>query len=294
MKNFLGPIYAVLAALGFGLTIPATKVAVDNLPLAFYQTGIAVVAIFFLIPFYFLQNKKSWHFKKLWKEYLVLTLLSGIIPSVLSYYGFLYGFGVNAAVIYRFEVIVVLVLSIVYLKQKITRRQFFGILLSFVGLVIYITQFKFSFVPGDLFILAAAFSYSSFTLVAKKLHKYISTVQINISRMLLVLPLFGTMAVFNNNLLESYSLSHLAALVITGVGVFVVGASGYAAAVKYWDIWKVVFVAQFGSALFGYISSVVILGEAFSFWQGVGASIIFFSLFVVLWKPRRKLIINYE
>lgn len=279
-----GLLYSVLAAFFFGVSIPASKIAIDNLPV-FFLEGVTmnVSMLFFLLIFLFYKDKKPWQFRKLWKEYFALTILSVFIPTILIYFGFRYGQGVNASVLLRFEVFVVLVYSILWMKERPSTKQIFGIFLGFFGTFIFVTGFSFQFVWGDIFVILSACLFGVFPIMIRVLNKFIPLAQINFIRVLPAAILFPILSMAFEEVDLVAAMPYYPYLLAMAILVFVFGVGFYSLAIKNWQVWKASFASQFGSVIFGYIAAVTILSERLIFWQWVGGVVIMVSLFIVLW-----------
>lgn len=285
-----GLVFSLGAAFCFGVSTPFVKVAADNIPLFTFHAIVAFVAGLFLWVHHVRTNKGAdWHLQKYWKEYILVGLVSSILPSILVYLGYVYSYGVNAAVLLRFEVFVVLLFGVFFFHEKISPRQMFGVLLGFFGIFVFVTKFQMqSFLIGDVYILLGAAAYAVFPLMVKRMHTDLSSTQLNLARMFALFPV-ALVGMILERPDMSVVLQYLPYHVFgTAVLVFIIGVSFYAGAVRYWEVWKVVFVAQFGSVVFGYGASAVMLGETLDAWQWTGTAIILLGIVLVLWQNTRR------
>jgi drug/metabolite transporter (DMT)-like permease len=288
-KGFL---FSFGAAISFGIATPLVKLCSDNIPLFTYLTLVGFFALVLLVVYHVATNRHaSWKVTELWKEYLILGIVSSLIPNILVYLGYRQSFGVNTAVLLRFEVFVALLFGIFFFHERISRRQTFGVVLGFFGIFVFVTKFQVAtFLIGDVYLLLASAAYASFPILVKKMQDVLSATQINIARTAIALPFFAVGVLFEEINIDIV-LAYMPHVLIGSVFlIFVVGVSCYATAVKYWDVWKVVFVAQFGSVLFGYVASAWMLGERLDMWQWVGTSIIVVGIVLVLWQNKPKTI----
>jgi len=289
MMRHKGLWYSFGAAFCFGVATPYIKIGVDHVPLFFYESVMSLTALCMLLAYFvFRERHRSWHIHTYWREYLALGIVSSFLPNVFAYLGYHYGYAVNTTVLLRFEVFAVLMFSVFYLHERITHRQSIGLGLGFLGVCVFVYKSGFTFIAGDVYILLATTCFAAFPILVKQLRDVLSTTQLNVIRLAVSVPLF----IFGTFLTGQTDVSAYAPYVpfyimfVSGFGVFVLGASCYAEAVRYWDVWKVVFVAQFGSVFFGYIASVLVLGEQYSIQQVFGALIILFGIVLVLWRSQ--------
>ena len=285
-----GFFYALIAAFCFGVSAPLVKVAADNIPVFFFQAFVSVMPLFLLVPIhYFSKTKNPWNFKKFWKEYFFIGIIGTLIPSILVTLGFVYGFAANASVMLRTEVFFVLVMGWLVYREKASKLQIFGIIIGFVGAIAFITEGRLQFSSADLLVAIGSAMYGSQFIVVKRVGVLLTPIQINIMRLVIAAPLLVAATLAFENVSFRSVLPYLPhAFVGNGLLVFVIGVNFYFAAVKYWDLWKVAFTAQFGAVFLGAFSSMFFLGEVFSVVQWIGALVIVLSMFIVLWKPKKK------
>jgi drug/metabolite transporter (DMT)-like permease len=288
-----GAKYAVLAAFSFGVATPSMKIGADNVPVFLYNLLMVVVATTALGIYFIIKERgRSWHVRKLWKEYLLIGVVSGFIPNIFVYLGYRYSYAVNATVLLRFEVFVVLLFGVWFLKEKISFRQVWGLILGGVGIGVFVFKGGISISWGDVFILIAATLYALYPILTKRLQRILSVTQINIMRVAVPIPLFTVIVFLTDQtaiLTYGKGIPHIA---IGSLVVLALGASFYGTAVVHWDAWKAVFVAQFGSVFIGYVTSARILGESFSLQQYIASVVILTSLVLVLWKSKKRVAVS--
>ncbi|WP_196894615.1 DMT family transporter [Aureivirga marina] len=141
-----------------------------------------VVATIVLIPFSIkIINKKN--FVLLKKHFFFLSILSITGVSILN--TFIYKASqttsaINLSLIETSAPIFVVLISILFLKHKIIFREILGILITFFGVIYLITSGSFEkllmleFKSGDLYMLAAAFSFSIYSIFFKRKPKELS------------------------------------------------------------------------------------------------------------------------
>lgn len=157
----------------WGFNLSALVVLVDNIePITLtgfriFTAGISVLIMAKILGIFRLPTKKEW------KVILLITIFNVIMHHSFLAIGLTKTSGVNAAVILGAAPLMTLVLSIILLKDQITRLRVLGFILGFVGIIItsVVGSGGFSSISfGDIFItmsmLAQAFSF----ILISKLH----------------------------------------------------------------------------------------------------------------------------
>ena len=122
------------------------------------------------VPFFFNQIKKN--FKYLKPEFLKLFFLGFTGCCLCSIFPYVAGKTttvLNMSLIYTSSSIFIVILSTFFYKEKINFLQGIGFLLAFIGVLVVISNGKFStflnlnFVEGDIWILGAAISWALYS-----------------------------------------------------------------------------------------------------------------------------------
>lgn len=233
IKSFKNKTYYAYTNLVFCIllwaSIPvATKkilVELDNLQTLFYSTILSTLVLGILLIF----QKKTKDLKKYNKSQYITMFSLGFIGNYL-YYVLLYGaFSKTTAsegfiLAYTWP-IMVLLLSFVILKDKVTIQKFAGILISFFGIIIIttkgnITTFNLTNLQGAILALSGAFVFALFSVLGKKLNfdKTISVFIYFLSALIFIIP---TVLIFSKITFPSFNVW----LWIIYNGVFVNGIS---------------------------------------------------------------------
>lgn len=139
--------------------------------LTFLRFSVATLVLYGLIKF----KKEKIH--KLSKKDIPVFLFTGLV-GMFGYHVFFFSAlkfttAISSSIIGATNPIVTTVLSIVFLKDKITTKRIIGITLSFVGVFLTITNANFyllatlSFNKGDLLMLAAVMMWASYSVFSK-------------------------------------------------------------------------------------------------------------------------------
>lgn len=174
-SNLKTYILMVIATIFWAGAFIAGKLGINNFTpvvLTYLRVGLATLIIF---PFMKKRNKDDWKLDK--KEYpLVLTLgLVGMTGYHLLFFKALeFTTASNASVINAFNPIITSILSIIILKESLSFKQIFLVILAFIGVFLTITEWNVLKVlstgmnKGDLIMLVAATCWAIYSIIVKK------------------------------------------------------------------------------------------------------------------------------
>jgi drug/metabolite transporter (DMT)-like permease len=172
--KLLGVSLLILTALFFSINMIAAKFSTQIIPpasLAFYRW---LVAFLLLMVFGLHFNKGLFikFYKHKWP--LFMQGVTGIaIAAAFVYKGAEATTGTNIALIYSLSPIFIVLLSLIFFKTYLLPLQYFGIFMSFVGVLVIIfkgdlTHVKtLAFSVGDMWILGAALSWAVYSILLK-------------------------------------------------------------------------------------------------------------------------------
>lgn len=135
-----------------------------------------LIAIIFLFPLAHWIEKPDW--KSVWKEWKVLLALSllGILGyNILLYEALRFTSSLNAALVNSINPAMIAVFAVWLLKEKLTRINVFGLVVSLVGVLLVLTHghllqvFTVHYNQGDLLMLLAITAWTFYTLIGKKM-----------------------------------------------------------------------------------------------------------------------------
>ena len=128
------------------------------------------VAFLLILPFALPSIRRDWRtIRSSWKILLLLSLLGITIFNTLFYVALQTTQAINAALMQSAGPAVIVLLSWWWFGEHTNQRQWYGLLLCFlgVGLVLFQGSWeilrKFELVPGDLWLLPAVLAYASYT-----------------------------------------------------------------------------------------------------------------------------------
>ncbi|MEK4701172.1 DMT family transporter [Solibacillus sp. FSL R7-0668] len=134
-----------------------------------------LVAFIIFLPIAYHRTKNEWPMLKQNFGAVILLALTGVAAfNTLVYIGLHYTTSINASLMNSTTPIMIYILSFLLLKERLTRFQAIGTLVSLTGVLFIISGgsleslLAFSFNKGDLIVLAAVFCWSVYSLLIKK------------------------------------------------------------------------------------------------------------------------------
>ncbi len=163
----------IIATLFFSGAFIAGKFSVIEFPavsLTFFRFTIAAIVLYFIIK----KKKVNLYInKKDIPRIIVLSVLGMIGYHVLFFTALKYTSSINTSLIAAMNPIITTIMATIFLKEKISKIAVIGIMCSFLGVVLIITNGSFNilrnldFNIGDIYMLLAILSFSSYFIVLK-------------------------------------------------------------------------------------------------------------------------------
>lgn len=169
-------LFLILANLFWAGNLMFGKAVTSDFPpiwASFLRWGIAAVV---LIPLAQLVEKPDWLkvWKKNWGILLFLSLVGVVSYTLLTYTALRHTSSTNGSLINSLTPAVMIVLSLLFLKEKITGWQGAGLLLSFLGVLTVLTKghllglFSTHYNQGDGIMLVAVFLWAIYSILGKR------------------------------------------------------------------------------------------------------------------------------
>lgn len=165
----------VLATLLWGGNFVIGRAVSEDIPpltLAFLRWCVAFI-IFFPIAFH--QLKREWRLlKRHWFIVIILSLTGVTAFNTLVYVGLHYTTSINASLMNSSTPIMIYIFSFIFLKEKLSKYQLIGTVLSLSGVAFIIMGgsftriVDFTFNKGDLIVIAAVLCWSIYSLLIKQ------------------------------------------------------------------------------------------------------------------------------
>ena len=219
-------------------------------------------------------------------SYLLITSVLGVtIFNTFTYLSLQTSMVINSSIITSITPLLIIFFSWLIYKTPTYPMQFFGIILSIFGVILIISKANFinlinlNFTKGDLWMLAAVFSWSLYSVLLKKIDSTLSQLAT-----LEVMIFFGLIFIFPFYVIESFGNSYLPKnfneiLMISYVAIFASVTSFFA-----WNKGVSLLGANKASLflhlipVFSSIWAIIFLGENFSFFHLLGSMFIIFGI----------------
>ncbi|KZL18715.1 Riboflavin transporter [Pseudovibrio axinellae] len=160
------------------------------LTVSFFRFAVQLLIVMAIALF----HKRSW--RSLLQETTLLLFCRGLLlalGSVFSVFGLKYLSLTDAAAIFFFHPVILVVLSGVFLKEKVGRLRWLAVLVGFVGVLVIMQPGTEVFQPASLLLLAAAFTFACFLMLTRKISGETSQLTIQFATgfagALLILPI---------------------------------------------------------------------------------------------------------
>ena len=163
-------IFQQLIAGGTHIVAKAVVADIDAATLTFLRTIIASVGLYAIVR---LRSGPLEIEAADWKRIAILGFVGVALNQYLYLYGLRYSTAANGALLYAATPVLVLVFSNIVLKERITPKKTFGLLMAFAGIAIVIFErgidFSSGYAYGNLLILIAVIGWTLFTVLGKKM-----------------------------------------------------------------------------------------------------------------------------
>ena len=169
-----GLLFAFVSAILYGIIPLLGKKFVGN----FHPLFVALV-LTATVDLYFagvaLWRKDLFHnFARKEIIWVVLIGIFAAIGSIFAFFGLSVGRASHAGFFFQFETFFAAILASIFIKEKLSKIQIRGLILMFVGAIVFGTSLSYSFETGNLLYLGSAFVWSINDVVAKRMVKHFS------------------------------------------------------------------------------------------------------------------------
>ncbi|MEW9121602.1 MAG: DMT family transporter [Thermotaleaceae bacterium] len=182
-------------------------------------------ASFLLIPIAHFMEKPEWSkVKKVWPTLIVMAILGIISYNMLLYSALDYTSPTNASLVSALAPGVMVMFSFVFLREKISRIQGMGIMVSLIGVFIIVTRgnltqlFHTAYNKGDLLMVVAVLVWTIYSIMGKRLTIPPITATA-------VSAVFATIMMAPFVIAQGMDLTKLSPIAITGIVYMIIGPS---------------------------------------------------------------------
>ena len=247
MNIYVVLILQLLVASGTHIVAKAVTADVDPVTLTFLRTIISGLGMILLLR----ARKISW---KVDRSDVKRLLLLGLLGIPLNQFLYLYGIGfttaANGALLYATTPVLVMVLSSILLKEKVTVRKAAGILLAFGGVVIVIFErgldFSSGYTYGNIVIFVAVIAWGLFTVLGRPLILKYGALKVTCLAMLAGTAMYFPVGVVGAivNPIHDISATDWIGILYLGIGTSIVGYVLWYYAIGRIDVSKVAVFAN--------------------------------------------------
>jgi drug/metabolite transporter (DMT)-like permease len=188
--------FALIYAFQIVLQQVFVRGAIEPLHLNFLSYTVSTI----ILTCYFLLFRKKDFIVKPEKKitpFFFVALIGWMLADFFAVYGLKFSSSINYSILSRLMIFVVFILSVFFLKEKVTLNKILSTILAVVGsiLVIYKFQAKLAINWGDVFFLITVFVQSISSVTRQKVTKHISSIQLTYLMFLYASIIFGAITV---------------------------------------------------------------------------------------------------
>jgi len=188
-----GIAFALASAALYGLIPILGKKFVADFPPLFVAFMVVLLAGFFIgvVAFWRREIFRNLILKNV---FLVATLgFFAALGSIFAFLGLTIGKASEAGFIFQLETFFAAILAYLFLKEKLSQNQVWGLVPMFIGAYVFSTSLSFSFEIGNLYFLGSAFVWGINDIIVKRKRKHLSPFFLAFGRnffsLLILLPL---------------------------------------------------------------------------------------------------------
>ena len=251
------------------------------------------IALLILLPFVAPELRRKWPVVRAnWLTLTLLGLLGAVAFNTLIYVGLQYTAATNGVLFNSITPILIILLSWVVARERMSRLQTGGVLLSLAGVLAIVARGDFAslaafhFNRGDLWLIVAMFLWAVYTLVLRRRPPELSAMGFLTAMLLLSLPFLLPFYLWEFGERGGFALTPATVAALAYYGTF-----PSIAAYLFWNRG----VALVGPnkaglfvhlmPLFGALLSVIFLGEQLFAYHYAGAGLIFSGIWLTTKKP---------
>jgi len=184
-----------------------------------------LIAVFFLVPLAHWIERPNWrNVWKEWKTLFVLALLGVISYNFLLYEALQYTTSLNAALVNSINPAVIVLFSVLFLKEKISMKNGIGLFVSLMGVLLVLTKGQLHLIiqntynQGDLLMLIAILVWTIYSIIGRKTKEIPPISATSISVIFALLIMLPMVVVSSSDF--NFQLSRHAVMGIIYMGIF--------------------------------------------------------------------------
>lgn len=181
VKTFLGSLQRnpylllVLATFFWGTNFAFSRMLVNEVPPFQLSLMRWIIASLVFLPFVYKELKENVHLiRKHWVALLFLSLTGIAGFNTILYIAIQYTTSINASLVNSTSPLLIVLLSVVFLKEKLLKLQYVGVVVSFFGVLTVITEGSLSTLltlsinVGDVIVFISVICWSIYSVLMKK------------------------------------------------------------------------------------------------------------------------------
>lgn len=272
-------IIGIIGAIFWGISFLGTKVAMSYLEPAGLMAARMVVAVFFMSLMILFGLAKVHYTTKYLRTIILLALLQPCFYGLLEAMGVRLTTASESAILLAFLPLVTTMLAAIFLKEKITKRQWGFIALSFLGVVITVVFAEDFSIGGKLlgygFLLLAVLSGALYSIFARKVSETYTPFEVTFVMSVVGLIFFHVVNAFQGNAFESYKIifAHpklIAIVVFLGLFCSVLSFLAFNHLISKIPAYKAAVLTISVLTVTGVVAGIVVLGEPATWYKIVG------------------------
>ena len=270
-------------AIKLGVAGSSPNLGVENFPPLLMGSFRFLFPAIILAPFFRLSKK---HLKG-----VLLFSLAITIEAALSYVGMQHIEGGCATVIYQLVIPFSAILAMIFFKDKLSMEQWFGIIVSFVGIIIIVGSPSVTNMLGVFMLIGATFSFSVSNIVVKKIPAPVSAFMLVgwgavfcVPQLLLLSFLFEEGQV---EALKNASTTTWITIFYLGIVSAIIAQLLWYYLIRKYPVTKVIHFMLLEPAI-GLLLAYVALSESLSWQKVLGCAVVIVGMILVEFSARRR------
>ncbi|MDQ0256748.1 drug/metabolite transporter (DMT)-like permease [Evansella vedderi] len=165
----------VFATFFWGTNFVFSRMIVEEIPPFQFSVLRWTIASLVFFPFVWKELRDNFDsMKRNWKALFLLALTGVAGFNTTLYIAIQYTTSINASLVNSMAPLIIVLLSVFFLREKLVGIQYFGVVVSLVGVIIVITGGRLETLltltvnPGDLIVLVAVLFWSAYSVLMKK------------------------------------------------------------------------------------------------------------------------------
>lgn len=170
----------VMATFFWGTNFVFSRMIVEEVPPLQFSVIRWMIASTVFLPFVWREFKDNIGLVKIhWRSFLMLALTGIAGFNTLLYIAMQYTTSINASLVNSLTPLTIVLLSVVFLKERLIRIQYVAVVVSLLGVVVVVTEgslaklLSLSLNLGDIIVLAAVTCWATYSVLMKKFGVYL-------------------------------------------------------------------------------------------------------------------------